>query len=1046
MQVTTIPRSPQKRKPAGGPKQKKPSVLPGLFLLLAVLVLMVAVLPREPLTHAMTSVQSPDGQAPQGTPSAFYKGLVISEIMSANSSAVPDENGEFNDWLEVWNNTGHPINMKNVGLSDRSDRILFLFPDATLEPDGRQVVFASDTNSAEPQGPLHAKFKLSSAGETVYLFDPSAYVIHSASVPILNSDVSFSMQADGVTFAQTQEYSPGFENTQEGFLAYRNANAVTEGAIRINEVMADAKTGILDEDGELSDWIELYNTTDRTLSLDGFALSDKESDPLKWRFPKEAVIAPHGYYLVFCSGKDRILAADRIPHTNFRISAERETVILSDSRGRQIDRAYIDNLPMDFSYGRDDSGNWTTFQTATPRYPNNGAGAAQAEKDLMAANPTKVYISEIMSSSDDLNDWVELYNASTQTVYLEGYGLSDNLGRPRKWQFPAGAAIGPGEYMVVNLDGLNSQAGGYHTNFKLLRAGGEVMCFSDPNGLVLDKISLPLVPTNISYGRTSGLNGFFYYDAPTMGNVNGTGFMGFAQAPSFSLKGGLYEEPVSVSISVPEGTTVHYTLDGSIPTPQHPVYDGTPISIHLVTPLRARAFAQNLQPSEIITQTYLISVYHKLPIVSLVADPDELWNETDGIFAVGGPLNKEKLPFTLSPTGVKPVIYPIYRTLGKVPRPGFVEYYGMDGTQILSQGMEFGLQGQFSLDMPQKTFKVRAKAAQGAPYFEASLFGDRPFTEYKSFVLRISGNDAVWTRINDAFQSRLLDRLGTSVIHQAANPVAVYLNGQYWGHYNMRERVDRFFVAQHEGIPLEQADSMDILEGNSKVSYGSNREYKDFIAKVKTLSPGKDAEDLKYITDRIDVDNYFEYMALEWFVGNSDPGNIRYYKIKGEGHKWRWIFYDADYGMYDSGFNSPVSYMDPKGAGKENMDNTLIRKLLENKEMKEKFLRRMGEIFQVFTTQVMTDTFNELAKQIEQEMTLHFARWAELNDKKIIAESPVTPEGAMRYWNLRLDRSRNVMKKRPTLFYGMVQEYFNLPDAAMLEYFGPKPPMPPDVI
>ena len=288
--------------------------------------------------------------------------------------------------------------------------------------------------------------------------------------------------------------------------------------------------------------------------------------------------------------------------------------------------------------------------------------------------------------------------------------------------------------------------------------------------------------------------------------------------------------------------------------------------------------------------------------------------------------------------------------------------------------------------------------------------------------------------------------MGTSVIHQAANPVAVYLNGQYWGHYNMRERVDRFFVAQHEGIPLEQADSMDILEGNSKVSYGSNREYKDFIAKVKTLSPGKDAEDLKYITDRIDVDNYFDYMALEWFVGNSDPGNIRYYKIKGEGHKWCWIFYDADYGMYDSGFNSPVSYMDPKGAGKENMDNTLIRKLLENKEMKEKFLRRLGEIFQVFTTQVMTDTFNELAKQIEQEMTLHFARWAELNDKKIIAESPVTPEGAMRYWNLRLDRSRNVMKKRPTLFYGMVQEYFNLPDVAMLEYFGPKPPMPPDVI
>ena len=1042
MQVTTIPRSPQKRRPAGGPKRKKPSVLPGLFLLLAVLTLMVMVLPREPLTHAMTSVQSPDGQAPQGTPSAIYKGLVISEVMSANSSAVPDENGEFNDWLEVWNSSDHPIDMSNVGLSDRSDRILFLFPNITLQAGERLVVFASDTNSADSAGALHAKFKLSSAGETVYLFDPSAYVIYKTTVPIMNSDVSFSMQADGVTFAQTQEYSPGFENTQEGFLAYRNANAVTEGAIRINEVMADAKTGILDEDGELSDWIELYNTTDRTLSLDGFALSDKESDPLKWRFPKEAVIAPHSYYLVFCSGKDRILAADRIPHTNFRISAERETVILSDSRGRQIDRAYIDNLPMDFSYGRDDSGNWTTFQTATPRYPNNGAGAAQAEKDLMAANPTKVYISEIMSSSDDLNDWVELYNASTQTVYLEGYGLSDNLGRPRKWQFPAGAAIGPGEYMVVNLDGLNSQAGGYHTNFKLLRAGGEVMCFSDPNGLVLDKISLPLVPTNISYGRTSGLNGFFYYDAPTMGNVNGTGFMGFAQVPSFSLKGGLYYEPVSVSIDVPAGTTVHYSLDGSIPTPQHPVYDGSPIHINLTTPVRARAFKQDLQPSETVTQTYLVNVYHTLPVVSLVMDPNELWNETDGMLATGGPLNKEKIPFKLAGSGGEP----IYRTLGKVPRPGFVEYYTKDGAQVLSQGIEFSLQGQYSLDMPQKSFKLRAKAAQGKPFFEAPLFSDRTFTQYKSFVLRISGNDAVWTRINDAYQSKLIDKLETTVIHQAVNPVVVYLNGQYWGHYNMRERVDRFFVAQHEGIPLEQADRMDILESSSTVVYGSNKEYKDMIAKVKNLSPGTKEEDLKYITDRIDVDNYFDYMALEMFFGNSDPGNIRFYKLKGEGNKWRWIFYDSDYGMFNSKFDSPTSYLDPKGAGQQNINNVLIRKLLENSQMKEKFLRRLGHIFQTFTTQVMLETFNDLAATIAPEMPLHFARWAEFNEKTINVDSPLTAEGAIRYWNTRLDFNRNVMKKRPTYFWEIVKKYFNLSDAAMVEYFGEKPAMPADAI
>ena len=1041
MQVTPTPRTPQKRKTVSS-RRKKRSVVPALLALMAVLALMVAILPKEPLLRANASVQTPDGQAIEGTTSAAYQGLVISEVMTANSTAVADDKGEFNDWIEIFNSTSQPMDISNVGLSDRSDRILFLFPAITLPAGGRVVVFASDTNAAEPGSSLHAKFKLSSAGETIYLYDQSGVVFNKVTVPIMNTDVSYALMADG-SFAQTEEYSPGFENTQEGFLAYRSSNAISQGVIRINEVIADPKTGTYDEDGELTDWIELYNTSDQPVSLNGLALSDKENDPLKWRFPKDAAIAPHGYYLVFCSGKDRALSADTIPHTNFRISAERETIVLSDSQGRQIDRAAIDNLPMDASYGRNDSGSWQVFTTATPGNPNNANGVSQAEKLLRAANPTGVYISEVMSSSDDGNDWVELFNASTQTVSLEGFGLSDNLGRPRKWQFPGGAAIYPGEYKIVQLDGTNSQADGYHTNFKLLRAGGEVMCFSDPNGRVLDKMNLPKVPTNISYGRTSGLEGFFYYDAPTMGSVNGTGFLGFADTPSFAVAGGIYKqkEPVIVSINVPEGTSVHYTLDGSTPTLQSPIYDGTPLTIVQTTPVRARAFRQDLQPSETITQTYLMNVYHDLPVVSLVCDPDELWNETDGMLAIGGTLNKAKLPFTLLETGGKP----LYRTVGKIARPGFIEYY-KDGQQVLSQGMEFGLQGQYSLDMPQKSFKVRAKASQGAPTFQAALFGDRPFTEYKSLVLRISGNDSVFTRINDATQSRLLDKLGTTVIHQAANPVAVYLNGQYWGHYNMRERVDRFFVAQHEGLPLEQAGNMDILESSSTVAYGSNKEYKAMIEKVKTLSPGKNPEDLKYITDRIDVDNYFDYQALEWFFGNTDPGNIRFYKLKGEGQKWKWIFYDSDYGLFKSTIDSPTSFLDPKGAGQQNINNTLIRKLLENEEMKEKFLRRLGEIFQTFTTDVMISTFNELAAQIESEMPLHLARWAEYNEKTINVDSPLTAEGGLRYWNTRLDYTRNVMKKRPTLFYEIVQKYFDLSDATMVEYFGEKPVMPADAL
>ena len=180
----------------------------------------------------------------------------------------------------------------------------------------------------------------------------------------------------------------------------------------------------------------------------------------------------------------------------------------------------------------------------------------------------------------------------------------------------------------------------------------------------------------------------------------------------------------------------------------------------------------------------------------------------------------------------------VYREYGKIGREGYVEMYLEDGTQLISQGTQFELAGDFSLDLPQKSMKFRAKSLYGAKTFEAQLFEDRPYTEYKSFVLRNSGNDGAWTRMVDGVQSRLMDMYGTQVIHQAWRPVAVYLNGIYWGHFNLRERVDRFFVAQHEGIPLDQADDMDILRASGSVEWGSNKAYKAMVAKMDELGFG----------------------------------------------------------------------------------------------------------------------------------------------------------------------------------------------------------------
>lgn len=1048
--------APSERREVRRRKRKRLGAFALMLIFLGVIALLVLVAPKTHLGRAVYSVGSETGRVDTSTGgvSAYYKGLVISEIMPSNQTSVPDEKGEYKDWVELWNNSGHEIDLYGVGLSDSNTKIRFMFMNHTvLQNDQRVVVYCDGTNQADPGKSYHAKFKLSSSGETLYLFEPSAYLIDSVTYRIMGVDTSWALMEDG-QFVETTAFSPGKPNTEEGHLSYLASSTVTKGALIINEICPDPKSGLMDEDGEFVDWIELYNTTDKTISLDAYALSDKENKPLAWRFPEGAIIPPHSYYIVFCSGKDRRDDPTAIPHTNFRLSSEHDTVVLSDSHGRLVDRVIIDNVPEDCSYARIMEDTFVIMNLATPTLPNTEEGAWVMDRYMRQLNSTGVYISEVMASNQDTAipgtketcDWIELYNSSSQAVDLSGCGLSDNIGRPRRWQFPQGTVIQPGSYLVVLCDGRSELTSGsiLHTNFKIKRTGGETVCLADATGKVLDKLVLPEVPTNVSYGRTQNMTGFFYYKAGTPGTANDSAdwFRGYAAAPELSEEPGLHYSTVYISLTMPENCTVYYTTDGSIPTRQSSVYNGEIFEFNFTTVLRARAYSDTgLEPSTVTTGTYFINTFHTLPVISLVTDPYELWNEDTGMLTVGPNVDKSKgIPFANT----------IYRQFGKLEREGHVEMYLQDGTQLLDQGMEFGLQGQYSLDMPQKTFKLRARSIYGSKYFNAKLFEDREYTEYRSFVLRNSGNDCVWTRLLDGFQSRLLDAYDTTVLHQAWNPVVVYLNGQYWGHYNMRERVDRFFVAQHEGLSLADADRVTILEASGKLASGSNdvrKEYAAMIKKIKASDPAHKEADLQYILDNVDVDNYLEYMALLMFVGDSDPGNIRFYRIADDpDSKWRWIWYDKDYGLYDSTFNSPKSYTKAKGMGKQNIDNTIFLKLLEVPEYKDKFLTKLGDIFRTFTTEYMISILEPMVAQIEPEMNWHFNRWGEENDRAIIKELPITADGALRYWNQRVERLRNTLKKRPNKLWGYIQEGFGLSNAEMVHYFGERPALPDDVV
>ena len=125
--------------------------------------------------------------------------------------------------------------------------------------------------------------------------------------------------------------------------------------------------------------------------------------------------------------------------------------------------------------------------------------------------------------------------------------------------------------------------------------------------------------------------------------------------------------------------------------------------------------------------------------------------------------------------------------------------------------------------------------------------------------------------------------------------------------------------------------------------------------------------------------------------------------------------------------------------GQMKIDNTVFRALLSVPEYKDKFLTRLGDIFKKLTSENMLAVLEPLVQQIQPEMQLHWNRWGEENDKMVISEVPTTADGAYRYWESRVERLRNVCRKRPRLLWGYIKDAFSLSNADMFLYFGAQP-------
>ena len=360
------------------------------------------------------------------------------------------------------------------------------------------------------------------------LFDDGAHNDGAANDGVYGADLT-------ITNARTEYYLYA-ENDGIGKFAPQRAEheffeiaagttSMLAGDIAINEFMASNDTTQADQDGEFDDWIELYNNTDATISLDGFHLSDDAENLTKWAFPAGTSIAANGYLIVWA---DEDLEQAGL-HADFKLSAGGETVLLVDAGQAVVDSiTYTDQEP-DATFGRfpNGTGDFRLMQaTFNAENTDELPDEPEAPEFETSALRGDLVVNEFMAANDatmadqdgEFEDWIELYNNSNATIDLGGFSLSDDLTEPNKWAFPAGTTIAANGYLIIWADEDTDQDG-LHADFKL-SAGGETLILTDQETALIDSVSYTNQEADVSHGRFPNGTGAFRDMSPTFNAEN----------------------------------------------------------------------------------------------------------------------------------------------------------------------------------------------------------------------------------------------------------------------------------------------------------------------------------------------------------------------------------------------------------------------------------------------------------------------------------------------------------------------------------------------
>ena len=551
---------------------------------------------------------------------------------------------------------------------------------------------------------------------------------------------------------------------------------------------------------------------------------------------------------------------------------------------------------------------------------------ALTEESSLVVNEIMVSnVDQWISPTYNFDGWIELYNPTNSTINLSGYYFSNTEQNLKLWKAPTTIGKIPSKgYLLIWFD--NNSLNSNNVPFKLDVDGGTLF-ISKPTGELLISQAYPMGLERVSYARTTdGGNQWGFTSSPTPKANNSLATYANTQIsdPVVDQPSQLFTGTLNINVGIPSGATLRYTTDGSLPTLQNgkTSSDGK-FKITSTTIYRFRLFSNSNLASRTISRSYIYKdKNYMLPIVSIVVDPDFLYDDSIGIYVKGvngvaGYGQTDPCNWNMD-----------------WDRPGNFSYI-VNNNMVLNQDVNLCIAGGNSRAWTPRSLKLKGnKELGGDKNLAYPFFASKPYIRNRTLQIRNGGND-INCRLKDIALETMIMTSGIDIDCQSFQPCHEFINGQYMGMLNIREPNNKHYVYANYGWDEEEIDQFEIGSSTYIQHCGTADKFNLLYTLSANASEQNVYEEIKQI---LDIDEYINYMAEEFYLGTQEwpLNNLKGFRHSPDG-KFRMVSFDVDLAFAnDDVFNKFVSRN--VVSGREQKMVTIFCNLLKNPEFRKSFI------------------------------------------------------------------------------------------------------------